>query len=396
MDWKTHAARLADEVVVRAESRWYRPLAATPRHLFVPRWWERTTSGDTHVWQLRNGPHDADNTDGTDAWLRSVYADTTLVTRVGPHHADHAQEGRTLTRGRDLRPASSSTLPSLMTTMYRHAFLTDDTRVLITCGTGYGTALACARLGDQQVTSVDVDPYLVQAARERLASIGYHPRTEVRDLTGDLPEGAYDRIIATVSVRPVPVSWLTALAPGGRLVTTLAGTGLIVVADKTEDGGAVGRVAPDAASFMTARHGDDYVDTFPENAEVWETAQHAEGESITTSRYPLTYVPDTWDLRSTLEILVPGIDHRREEGPDGKRTVYMLHADGSWARATATGVYDSPTVHQGGPRRLWDELDRVRSWLAIDGDLPVRGARVRIRPDGTVRLERSGWSATIE
>ncbi|MGW7521731.1 hypothetical protein ACWGJ2_39825 [Streptomyces sp. NPDC054796] len=176
-------------------------------------------------------------------------------------------------------------------------------------------------------------------------------------------------------------------------MTTLAETGLIMVADKTADDGAVGHVAPESASFMANRHGEDY-DEPPQHVELWETAQHAEGESVTTSRYPLVYVPGTWDLRSTLELTVPGIIHRRAGG-DERRTVYMLHADGSWARATAAGRRDSPTVHQGGPRRLWDELDRIRTWLAIDGDLPVRGARVRIRPDGTVHLERRGWSATI-
>lgn len=68
-----------------------------------------------------------------------------------------------------------------------------------------------------------------------------------------------------LSVPTVPVSWLEALVPGGRLVTTLADTGLVIVADKTADGGAVGRVAPEAAGFMSARHGEDYDDTLPEN-----------------------------------------------------------------------------------------------------------------------------------
>jgi protein-L-isoaspartate O-methyltransferase len=390
MDWESAARRLAAETVIRPESRWFQALATTPRHLFVPRWWTRTTSsGGEPVWELRDGAGD------TDAWLRDVYADTTLVTRVGPHHADHAEMGQTLPGGRDLRSTSSSTLPALVLLMYRAAFITDTSRLLVTTGSGYGTALACVRLGEEQVTSVDVDPYLVKAARERLAAAGHHPRVEVCDLTGDLPEGSYDRIISTVSVSAVPVSWLKALAPGGRLVTTLAHTGLVIVADKAPDGGAVGYVAPEAAGFMSARHGEDYDDTFPENPQVWQTAQHAEGESITTSRYPLMYVPDTWDVRSTLELLAPGIDHRQHTSDDGTRTVYMLHADGSWARATATGRRESPTVHQGGPRRLWDELERIRTWLAVDGDLPVRGATVTITPEGAATFSRRGWSATI-
>lgn len=389
-DWEAAAQRLAAGTVIRPESRWYQPLATTPRHLFVPRWWTKATSSDGEaVWKLRDGASDPE------AWLRDTYADTTLVTRVGNLHADHAEAGQTPARGRAGRSTSSSTLPALVLTMYRAAWITDTSRVLVTCGSGYGTALACARLGEEQVTSVDVDPYLVQVARKRLAEAGHHPRLEVCDLTGDLPEGSYDRIISTVAVPAVPTSWLEALAPDGRLVTTITDTGLVIIADKTSDGGAVGRVAPEAAGFMSARHGEDYDNTFPENPPLWQTAQHADGESITTSRYPLMYVPDTWDVRSTLELLAPGIDHRQHTADDGTRTVYMLHTDGSWARATAAGRRDSPTVHQGGPRRLWDELDRIRTWLVVDGDLPIRGAKVTITPDGTATFSRKGWSSTI-
>ncbi|WP_346766267.1 hypothetical protein [Streptomyces sp. A1499] len=103
----------------------------------------------------------------------------------------------------------------------------------------------------------------------------------------------------------------------------------------------------------------------------------------------------TWDVRSTLELTAPGIEHRMDVAKDGTRTAYMLYPDGSWARATAAGARELPTVHQSGPRRLWDELDRIRTWLVIDGDLPVSGAAVRIDPDGTCHLNRSGWSATI-
>lgn len=385
VDWRTHANWMAEEAV-RPESRWYQPLATTPRHLFVPRWWVPGERNGTWMYELRDGAS------APDAWMDSSYdSGRTLITRVGPHHADQAEPGTVIP---ETWPTSSSTLPSLVVLMYRHAFIADDSRVLVTCGSGYGTALACARLGEGQVTSVDVDPYLVEAARARLEAAGHRPRLEVCDLTGELPEGTYDRIIATVSMKTVPASWLKALAPGGRLVTTLSGTGLVVVADKTEDGGAFGRVAPESAGFMRTRHGDDY-DPPPQSAELWETAQHSEGESVTTGRYPVMRVSSTWDVRSTLELRVPGIEHRMNTSEDGARTAYMLHADGSWARATAPGPRDLPTVHQGGPRRLWDELDLIRTWLVIDGELPVSGASVRIHPDGTLQLLRRGWKATI-
>ncbi len=159
-------------------------------------------------------------------------------------------------------------------------------------------------------------------------------------------------------------------------MTTLAGTGLLVVADKTDDGGAVGKVAAESAAFMRTRHGDDYAAVPPDVGRLWENAQHAEGERVTTGRYPVMRVTSTWEVRSTLELTVPGIEHRMTVSDYGARTAYMLHPDGSWARAAAAGRRALPEVHHGGPRRLWDELDRIGTWLVVDGDLPVPGAQV--------------------
>ncbi|MFC7262348.1 hypothetical protein [Streptomyces lutosisoli] len=93
-------------------------------------------------------------------------------------------------------------------------------------------------------------------------------------------------------------------------------------------------------------------------------------------------------------LMLPGIDHHvRQDGDE--RTVWMMHPDGSWARATAAGFLDSPTVHQGGTRRLWDALERVRNRLNSEGGLPVYGARVTITPDGVTTLSRGGWSVTL-
>lgn len=375
MKWLPRAARLASEVV-RPESRWHSAVATVPRHEFVPCWWEQNGDG----WTRRDGAADPD------AWIETAYADQTLVTRIDACHADDAETD--IIHGG--QPTSSSTLPSLVVGMYRHAMIADDSTVLVTTGSGYGTALACARLGEDQVTSIDVDDDLVKRAADRLALIGDRPRLEVCDITGELP-GEYDRIVATVSVRPVPASWLRALRRGGRFVTTIAGTGLIVTADKTEDGGATGRIEWDRAGFMRTRHGADYgppADLSPE-------ATEGDGDEVTTSRYPLLYPPDAWDVMSMLELYVPGIDYRLSQDGD-QRTVWLLHPDGSWARAVAAGVLDSPTVHQAGPRRLWDELERIRNRLNREGGLPVYGARVQVDPDGTLTVSRGKWSLTVD
>lgn len=379
MDWDAHATRLAGEVA-RPGSRWGAAVAGVPRHLLVPRWYERDPAVGGRV--VRDGAADPG------AWLAAAYSDTTLVTRVGALHADHA-EPETVASGAS---TSSSTHPGLVVGMYRHAEIVDGSRTLVTTGTGYGTALACHRLGSDLVTSVDIDPYLVEAATDRLASIGLRPETAVCDLTqGPLP-GEYDRIVSTVSVPTIPAAWLKALRPGGRLVTTITGTGLILYADKTPDGGALGRTAHEPASFMSARQGDDYEEAVPES--VWAEAKRGDGEAG-VSRHLLVFVPETWSIRSMLQLHTPGIEHRERWYPDRSHTVWMTHPDGSWARAHATAPREAPTVHQGGPRRLWDPLEDILDRLNWLGELPVYGARVTINPDGETTLAHGRWQATL-
>jgi protein-L-isoaspartate O-methyltransferase len=241
MDWEPHAVQLATEVT-DPMSRWRPVVASVPRHVLVPRWWEWT---DPDGWIALEGEADEPR------WLDAAYRDRTLVTRLGTAHADHARPGGHA----DGRPTSSATQPGLVVAMYRHAGLTDDADVLdIGTGSGYGCALLARRLGDGHVTSIDIDDYLVKIATERLASVGLHPEIAVRDATGPLP-GRYDRIVSMMSVAPIPASWLAALRPGGRLVTVLAGTGLLVTADKTADGGAAGRTEWYRAGFMTPGQG---------------------------------------------------------------------------------------------------------------------------------------------
>ena len=381
--WKSHADRLAAEVT-HPISRWRPAVGAVPRHLFVPRWWERNgpdAGFGLATWELRDGAADPE------AWIRTAYADQPLITRVGTLHADHATPEDRPTG----LPTASAIAPGVIVRMLRHARLTDDGDVLeVGAGTGYGAAVLCERSGYRQVTTIEADGYLAKAAGERLAGIGLHPRVAHSDPYGPLP-GRYDRIASMVAVRPVPASWLAALRPGGRLVTPIAGTALILTADKTPDGGAAGRTEWDRGAFMPAVADPDAPAIHPR---LLATVLEADGAQVTTGRYPVVNVAHAWDLYSALGIIAPDIQHEFAESADGWRTAWMVHADGSWARATGAGD-DAPTVHQGGPRRLWDILDGIRlDWLR-DGSLPVYGAGATITPDGTIRLRHHHWQATL-
>jgi protein-L-isoaspartate O-methyltransferase len=378
MNWEPYARELADQVSY-PQSRWHAALARVPRHVFVPRWWEWPEC------TLTDGSADEQH------WMRTAYSDQTLVTAIGGLHADHAKASDRPTG----LPTSSSTLPSLVVRMYRHAQIYDGATVLdVATGSGYGTALLCGLLGDRHVTSIDVDPYLTATATTRLADIGLRPDVVTCDANGELP-GVYDRIVSMVSMPTVPPSWLDALKPGGRLVTVIARTALIITANKAQDAdGAVyaqGRVERDWAMFMPTRSGVTYP---PRPDDLFVTARNDDGETIGPGRFPVLRVADSWELASLLEVTVPGIEHDYIEDDDGRRTSLMVHRDGSWARATAIGD-ETPTVHQAGPRRLWDILDDLRADWLRNGQFQLFGAQAFITPSGKIHLVRGDWKATI-
>lgn len=385
--WTEAATKLATEVTGLAPS-WHEAVSSTPRHLLVPRWWERVPDSPVEAWRLvAPGIGSAEH-------LAAAYSDSTLVTRAGARHADHARSDDEA-QG---KPTSSSTLPGLVVSMLGRLDVRAGHRVLdVGTGTGYSAALLAHRIGDSAVTSVDVDPYLVSAARKRLERFGRRPRLVETDATERLPGAEYDRIVATVSVRPIPSSWVWALRPGGRLVTTIAGTALMIVADMHADGVARGTVQPDAATFMAARNGTDYA---PALHDVFAAAREGAGEDARPAAGPLPNLWEDWSLRWLFELDSPGVETRATTFPDGSRRLWLLAGDGSWARAEGTRAAgtgpENATVRQSGARRLWDELERVeRRWQAA-GRFPLSTMRAELRPDGSRLIAPDGlWPFAI-
>jgi protein-L-isoaspartate O-methyltransferase len=378
--WRPHAAALADRVTAQAPE-WREAVARTARHLLVPRWW--TASPRTGTWIGHDGA--AEHADRPGA----AYADRTLVTRIGPLHADHATPGQEASG----EPTSSSTEPGLVVTMLRHLDVRDGMRAVdVATGSGYSAALLAHRLGDDAVVSVDVDPYLTEVATRRLAELGRHPRVETVDATGPLPVTGADRLVAMVSARGVPASWLAALRPGGRLVTTMAFTSLMVVAEVRSDGTAEGRFASDHGHFMPVRSDADYPTRLPEG---YRRARDGDGDTVTTGTRPIPDWWNDWQLSTVYELTTPGVQVRTQTADDGTRLFWLLHRDGSWARAAAQADAP-PTVHQTGPRRLWDELERAEARWDAAGRFDPRELRARFTPEGGALATPDGaWSVTL-
>jgi protein-L-isoaspartate O-methyltransferase len=374
-DWTDAARKLAAHVTAAAPE-WHDSVCSTPRHQLVPRWWEPIPDSYPFAWGLR-AP------DPEQPWAK-LYGDETLVTRVGALHADHAQ-GEDRPTG---LPTSSSTLPGLIVRMLHLLDPQAADRVLdVGTGSGYSAALLAHRVGDALVTSIDVDPYLVHAARERLAGFGRTPRVEVADATGSLPDNEYDRIIATVSVRPIPPSWLGALRPGGRIVATIVGTSLLISAEMGPDGIARGQVQPDPASFMRTRQDADYPSRLDD---VYAAARDQPGEQVRELTGPIPDLWADWELRCLYELDSPDIENRSATCEDGTQLLWLLAADGSWTRADET----SATIHQSGPRRLWDDdLDRVRTTWQDAGRFPLHKMSAELTPEqSTLTSPNGNWT----
>ncbi|MFD8916338.1 methyltransferase domain-containing protein [Streptomyces sp. NPDC088147] len=184
---------------------WREAFEAVPRHLFVPYYFVGRPGGYDRLW--RGDPDPVRRR----RWLRGAYVDGPLATRV-----------------RDGELISSSSQPSLMARMLVELDVRDGDRVLeIGAGSGYNAALLCHRLGDELVTTVDVDPEITESARSHLAAAGYRPAVITGDGGRGCPERApFDRIIATCTLPSVPTAWLSQCRPGARILAPLA-TGLI-------------------------------------------------------------------------------------------------------------------------------------------------------------------------
>lgn len=323
--------QLVDELTASGaltSPHWRAAFATVPRHHFVP------------VFYRYDGCAMTQWTPASPGWLQAVYADEALTTQ--------------LTGG---LPTSSSTLPSLMARMLEALQVEDGMRVLeIGTGTGYNAALLAERLGSEQVVTVDVDPALTGPAEERLNALGYTPRVATGDGADGYRLGAlYDRIIATCSVRSIPPDWLEQLTADGRILVTLA-TGLHGYALALLDADGHGRILDIPASFMPMRsHADPGFVTLQAHA----------GPAVMagTTEEPVLGDDERFVLGLALpEVVVFGLPDRQTPG------LYLAHrTDGSWAHVLA-----DRRVSQGGPQRLWDQLQGARTaWRAAGSPTPA-------------------------
>jgi protein-L-isoaspartate O-methyltransferase len=138
-----------------ADPAWRDAFTTVPREAFVPHFF--TPCRGRPGWRLAEADEE---------WLDGVYADDALATQMnGDDDAlVAARRGQTV----EGRPTSSSSAPSLMAAMLHSLDVREGMTVLeIGTGSGYHAALLARRLGDDQVTTIEVDPAVAQRGPPR-------------------------------------------------------------------------------------------------------------------------------------------------------------------------------------------------------------------------------------
>jgi methyltransferase of ATP-grasp peptide maturase system len=316
---------------------WRDAFLVVPRHAFLPKYFQQRSGRWAAVAQ------------GDQDWLTQIYADRVLVTQLDGDCArwDEARAHGPVTGA----PTCSSSMPTIMAVMLEALQVKENHRVLeIGTGTGYNAALLCVRLGDELVSTVDIDVALASLARERLTAVGYEPTSAIADGADGFAERApYDRVLCTCAVPTIPLSWLEQTKPGGIVVTTLSrplGAGLVrITAGEGPTGEGV--VLADDGRFMPLRA--------PGTTPVEWPARDSSGSTRRTS-LPAAVISPTSPFEFFAGLGCPDV----HAAGSTHNSILLAHPDGSWAR------HDDGTVTQGGPRRLWDEIEiAYEDWLAL-------------------------------
>ncbi|MET9695158.1 methyltransferase domain-containing protein, partial [Streptomyces sp. NPDC006514] len=192
-------------------------------------------------------------------------------------------------------------------------------------GTGETATLLAHRCGATNITTIDVDPAVSAAARERLCTLGLYAEAVTGDaLAGHPDRGPYDRLLCTFGVRSSPRAWVEQVRPGGVIVAAYgthyssrdAAARLTVHAEATASGPIV-----TAVEFMKARS----------RRTVWPDAEKYVKQwpgSTGTAVQP----DQLAEAHHAISLAVPHVAHTTHTEPDGAPAAWWYFlTDRSWA-----------------------------------------------------------------
>lgn len=337
-----------------ANTCWAEAVAAVSRADFLPDviWpYDMTTRQSVGV----------DRRADPDRWMQVAFADVPVTIQWDDGEHQGIEPGQLAT--------SSASMPSVVTQMLVDADLNPGMRVLeIGTGTGWSAALMAHVLGPGAVMSVEIDPVVGEQAARNLIAAG----AQVRMVIGDGRDGAaidapYDRVIATVGIRSIPEPWIAQTRPGGLILApwgTHYGNGdALVKLAAAGDGTASGRfVRP--LEFMKVRSDRT---AWPNLAERLPADFPAGLKPGATDVTLAELTGEKWGpTEFVIGLAVPDCAHTAMADGDVTSVWFYGLSDDSWATVTFDGQ-QAVSVYQGGPRRLWDEVESALRWWESAG-----------------------------
>jgi protein-L-isoaspartate(D-aspartate) O-methyltransferase len=330
---------------------WLEAMRAVPRELFVP---------DVGLACPEGGAgYPIDRQARPEEWLRAVYSDAAIITQREDGKGDPLKVS-------DGLASSSISAPGIAFRCLELLAPRDHDRVLeVGTGTGYTAAVLSARVGEKNVTTVEVDAGIARQAAANLAGAGFAPTLIVGDGRAGFSDNApYDRVHVTAAVAEVPFTWVEQTRPGGVIVAPwqpLRAHGLLTRLTTTRDG-AYGRFHGPAGYMMLRSHRAELV---------WRFRDEDDADVTATTLDPRTVFAAGPGLQLATVALSPGLAYWEKHFDDGSFSLLLFMVgdpEGPWAVCDWEPGHDHYEVTQYGERRLWDELeDAFEWWVRHDG-----------------------------
>ncbi|MFJ5122928.1 methyltransferase domain-containing protein [Kitasatospora sp. NPDC088548] len=343
---------------------WAPAFDAVPRSLFLPDlvWAHDMATGKSRP---------VDRTTDELGWLTAAAADIPIVTQWDDGEHQGIEPGTV--------PTSSASQPSLVASMLDDLQAEPGMRVLEQgTGTGWNAALLSHRLGDANVTTIEVDAAVSAQARAALQRAGYRPTVVCGDGALGHPPGApYDRITATYGLRQIPQAWIEQTKPGGLILapfgTHYSNADALVRLTVHADGTAIGPFLQ-PAEFMKMR---SQRLTWPQNPADGGTL----AETATTVALPAHGKFDPFPLAAGLRLR--DVVHAIQPHEDGARTLWLYSlTTPAWSATTFRDGENEHQVRQYGGRRLWDDFEQTLTWWHQTGEPGVDRLGLTVTPDG--------------
>ncbi|MCX4664503.1 protein-L-isoaspartate(D-aspartate) O-methyltransferase [Streptomyces uncialis] len=369
-DWTALGRALRERGVLTAD--WAPSFEAVPRAGFLPEvMWPYDMGSRTSAVCDRN----ADPA----RWYAAAATNVPITTQWDDGRHTGTAPGRI--------PTSSSSMPSVVMEMLAALDVRDGHRVLeIGTGTGWNAALLTHRLGGDRVVTVEVDATVAASARAALDRAGRHPTVLTGDgLLGHPGQGPYDRTVITAGLRQVPYALVEQTVPGGLIVmpwgSSLTTADRLVRLVVAEDGRTACGHLTTPVEFMKARSQRVQVDQGAYLPDGFPGGATASSTGLTSAEAGFEE-PWSHPFMTVAGLLVPDCVLLRDRRGDTVSVWLYGLTDRSWAAALLTDGVPRSTVHQSGPRHLWDELTGAHRWWTGHGSPSAERFGITVTPEG--------------